>query len=124
MSELDDVVVVGEVAYTLARDSLSVTPRSDGEATTVSGHRLRIYRKQSEGAGCWRATSTRWSPARNEGAVRSGLARSTFDPSTFRPLDPSRSLAEGRPHPPLQLDRRLLQRVVVVLEAALELPEQ
>ncbi len=48
-SELDDVVVVGEVAYTLARDSLSVTPRSGGEATTVSGHRLSIYRKQSDG---------------------------------------------------------------------------
>ena len=49
VSELDDVVVVGEVAYTLARDSLSVTPRSGGEATTVSGHRLSIYRKQSDG---------------------------------------------------------------------------
>ena len=27
ISELEDVVVVGEVAYTLSRDSLSVTPR-------------------------------------------------------------------------------------------------
>src|SRR5215831_8162482 len=28
MSDLEDVVVVGEVAYTLSRDSLSVTPRA------------------------------------------------------------------------------------------------
>src|SRR5947208_3668511 len=32
VSELQDVVVVGEVAYTLSRDSLSVTPRDGGEA--------------------------------------------------------------------------------------------
>src|ERR1700736_5048464 len=30
ISELEDVVVVGEVAYTLSRDSLSVTPRAGG----------------------------------------------------------------------------------------------
>ena len=49
VSELEDVVVVGEVAYTLSRDSLSVTPRAGGEATELAGHRITIYRKQSDG---------------------------------------------------------------------------
>jgi hypothetical protein len=30
ISELEEVVIVGEVAYTVCRDSLSVTPRSGG----------------------------------------------------------------------------------------------
>jgi uncharacterized protein (TIGR02246 family) len=49
ISELEDIVVVGEVAYTLSRDSLSVTPRAAGEATQLAGHRIAIYRKQSDG---------------------------------------------------------------------------
>jgi uncharacterized protein (TIGR02246 family) len=49
LSELEDVVVVGEVAYTLSRDSLSVTPRTRGEAVLLAGHRITIYRKQPEG---------------------------------------------------------------------------
>ena len=49
VSELEDVVVVGEVAYTLSRDSLSVTPRGAGEATRLAGHRLTVYRKQPDG---------------------------------------------------------------------------
>src|SRR5262249_32803634 len=40
MSALEDVVVVGEVAYTLSRDSLSVTPRAGGEAMQLAGHRI------------------------------------------------------------------------------------
>src|SRR5207237_2653281 len=32
ISELEEVVVVGEVAYTWSRDSLSVTPHAGGEA--------------------------------------------------------------------------------------------
>jgi len=43
------VVVVGEVAYTLSRDSLSVTPRAGGEAMQLAGHRITIYRKQPDG---------------------------------------------------------------------------
>ena len=35
-SELEEVVVVGEVAYTRSRDSLSVTPIAGGEATRRS----------------------------------------------------------------------------------------
>ena len=49
ISELEDAVVVGEVAYTLSRDSLSVTPRAGGEALRLAGHRLTIYRKQPDG---------------------------------------------------------------------------
>ena len=48
-SELEEVVVVGEIAYTLCRDSLSVTPRAGGKATELAGHRITIYRKQPDG---------------------------------------------------------------------------
>src|SRR3954468_16505725 len=36
VSKLQDIVVVGEVAYTLSRDSLSVTPRTGGGATQLA----------------------------------------------------------------------------------------
>src|SRR5256714_9922759 len=49
ISELEEVVVVGEVAYTRSRDSLSVVPRAGGEATQLAGHRIAIYRKQPDG---------------------------------------------------------------------------
>ena len=49
ISELEEVVVVGEVAYTRSRDALSVTPRAGGEATQLAGHRITIYRKQPDG---------------------------------------------------------------------------
>jgi len=49
ISELEEVVVVGKVAYTLCRDSLTVTPRAGGEATELAGHRITIYRKQPDG---------------------------------------------------------------------------
>lgn len=49
ISELEEVVIVGEVAYTLCRDSLSVTPRAGGEATELTGSRISIYRKQTDG---------------------------------------------------------------------------
>jgi uncharacterized protein (TIGR02246 family) len=48
-SELQEVVVVGDVAYTVCRDSLSVTPRSGGVAAELAGHRMTVYRKQSDG---------------------------------------------------------------------------
>src|SRR6476660_5618102 len=38
VSELEEVVIVGEVAYTLSRDALSVTPRGGGEAMRLAGH--------------------------------------------------------------------------------------
>jgi uncharacterized protein (TIGR02246 family) len=49
ISELEEVVVVGEVAYTRSRDSISVTPRAGGNATRMAGHRLTVYRKQPDG---------------------------------------------------------------------------
>jgi uncharacterized protein (TIGR02246 family) len=49
ISELQDVVVVGAVAYTLSRDSLSVSPRAGGEAMQLAGHRITVYRKQPDG---------------------------------------------------------------------------
>jgi uncharacterized protein (TIGR02246 family) len=49
VSELVEVVVVGDIAYTLCRDSLSVTPRMGGGATTLTGHRLTIFRRQPDG---------------------------------------------------------------------------
>ncbi len=49
ISELEEIVVAGEVAYTLCRDSLSVTPRAGGQATELAGHRITIYRKQPDG---------------------------------------------------------------------------
>ena len=49
VSDLEEVVVVGEVAYTLSRDSLSVTPRAGGEAMHLAGHRITVYRKQPDG---------------------------------------------------------------------------
>jgi uncharacterized protein (TIGR02246 family) len=47
-SELEEVVVVGEVAYTRSRDALPVTPRAGGKAAQLAGHRLTVYRKQRD----------------------------------------------------------------------------
>src|SRR5438067_13312825 len=54
VSELEEVVVVGEVAYTRSRDSLSVIPRAgpeamQPEAKQLAGHRITVYRKQPDG---------------------------------------------------------------------------
>ena len=49
VSELEEVVVVGEVAYTRSRDSLSVIPRAGGKAMQMAGHRITVYRKQPDG---------------------------------------------------------------------------
>ena len=48
-SELEEVVVVGEVAYTRSRDTLSITPRAGGKAAQLAGHRMTVYRKQRDG---------------------------------------------------------------------------
>jgi uncharacterized protein (TIGR02246 family) len=49
-SELEEVVVVAEVAYTRSRDALSVTPRAGGKAAAqLAGHRMTLYRKQRDG---------------------------------------------------------------------------
>src|SRR4029079_9127249 len=61
-SELEEVVVVGEVAYTRSRDSLSVTPRSGGEAMQLAGHRITVYRKQPDGRWLLARGAHTWSP--------------------------------------------------------------
>ena len=48
-SELEEVVLVGDVAYTRSRDTLSVTPYAGGEAAQLAGHRITVYRKQPDG---------------------------------------------------------------------------
>ncbi|MDG3006421.1 YybH family protein [Paludisphaera mucosa] len=60
VSELKEVVVVGEVAYTRSRDSLTVSPRAGGEESRLAGDRLTIYRKQPDG---------RWLLARDANTV-------------------------------------------------------
>jgi uncharacterized protein (TIGR02246 family) len=49
VSELEEVVVVGEVAFARAQDSLSVTPRAGEESMRLAGYRLTVYRKQPDG---------------------------------------------------------------------------
>jgi uncharacterized protein (TIGR02246 family) len=49
ISELEEVVVVGAVAYTRSRDSLSVMPHADGKAMQLAGYRMTVYREQSGG---------------------------------------------------------------------------
>ena len=49
VSEFQAVRVVGEVAYSVARDSLSVIPCAGGAESRLAGYRLTVYRKQSDG---------------------------------------------------------------------------
>lgn len=49
ISELEEVVVVGEVAYTRSRDSLSVMPRAGEKAMRSAGYRMTVYREQPGG---------------------------------------------------------------------------
>jgi uncharacterized protein (TIGR02246 family) len=48
-SELEEVAIVGQVAHTLCRDSLSLVSRAGGEASKLAGHRITIYRKEPDG---------------------------------------------------------------------------
>ena len=48
-SDLEEVVVAGDVAYSVCRDSLSVTPRAGGDMSRLAGHRLTVYRKHADG---------------------------------------------------------------------------
>jgi uncharacterized protein (TIGR02246 family) len=57
-SELREVVVAGDVAYTVCKDELAVTPcaaAADGAepaTSALAGYRITIYRKQADGS--WR----------------------------------------------------------------------
>ncbi|MDG3006414.1 YybH family protein [Paludisphaera mucosa] len=49
VSKLEEVVIVGEVAYTRSRDTLTASPRTSGEESRLAGDRMTIYRKQPDG---------------------------------------------------------------------------
>ena len=49
-SELEEVVLVGEVAYTRSRDALSVTPYAGGEAAQLAGHRITANNRTAAGS--------------------------------------------------------------------------
>ncbi|MBT9595951.1 MAG: SgcJ/EcaC family oxidoreductase [Vitreoscilla sp.] len=49
ISEPDEVVVAGDMAYTRCRDSLTLTPHAGGASTELAGHRITIYRQQPDG---------------------------------------------------------------------------
>ena len=49
VSELLDVVVAGDVAYTVCRDSLGIGPHAGEAAVALAGHRMSIYRRQPDG---------------------------------------------------------------------------
>jgi uncharacterized protein (TIGR02246 family) len=49
ISKLEEIVIVGELAYTLCRDSLSITPHAGGKPAELAGNRITIYRKQPDG---------------------------------------------------------------------------
>ncbi len=48
-SEVQEVAVTGDLAYTVCRDSVSATPRAGGARTAWSGHRLTLYRRHADG---------------------------------------------------------------------------
>ena len=64
VSELMDVVIVGEVAYTRSRDSLGVSPRHGGEESRLAGDRLTVYRKQPDGRWLLARDANTLSPVR------------------------------------------------------------
>jgi ketosteroid isomerase-like protein len=45
----EEVVVIGEVAYTRSRNALSMAPRAGGQAAQLAGDRITVYRKQPDG---------------------------------------------------------------------------
>jgi uncharacterized protein (TIGR02246 family) len=66
VSELEDVVVAGEVAYTRSRDALSVTPRSGGQTTQLAGYRITVYRKQADSRWLMARDAHTLAPSRSE----------------------------------------------------------
>ncbi len=48
-SDLEEVLVAGDLAYTRCRDTLAITPLGGGDTTTFSGHRCTVYRRQPDG---------------------------------------------------------------------------
>ena len=48
VSEIEEVAIFDQIAYTRCQDSLSVRPRSGGATMKLAGHRITIYRKQPD----------------------------------------------------------------------------
>ena len=84
ISELEEVVVVGEVAYTRSRDSLSVIPLAGPEAKQLAGHRITVWRKQPDG---------RWLLARDAHTL-SAVKLGSWDARAFGNLGGSCELLE------------------------------
>jgi len=49
ISEPEELVVVGDIAHTVCRDSLTVTPHDGGPGMALAGYRLTVYRRQPDG---------------------------------------------------------------------------
>ena len=49
VSEPQEITVAGDLAYTVCRDTLTITPRDGGEAEHFAGHRLTVYRRRPDG---------------------------------------------------------------------------
>ncbi|MBS0632827.1 MAG: SgcJ/EcaC family oxidoreductase [Verrucomicrobia bacterium] len=49
VSEIEEVVVSGGMAYTRCWDTLTATPRVGGATMQLAGNRLTVYRKQDDG---------------------------------------------------------------------------
>ena len=49
VSELVEIVIVGEVAYTRCSDTVTVTAHAGGDASQFAGDRLTIYCRQPDG---------------------------------------------------------------------------
>jgi uncharacterized protein (TIGR02246 family) len=64
-SELEEVVVIGEVAYTRSQDALSVIPRAGGKERQLAGHRITVYRKQPDGSWLLARDAHTLSPVEN-----------------------------------------------------------
>lgn len=48
-SELDEVIVNGDLACTRCHDALTVTPRDGGATMRLAGYRMTVYRRQPDG---------------------------------------------------------------------------
>ncbi len=48
-SALQELVVVGDFAFTRCQDALHLIPRTGGDASTLAGDRLTVYRRQPDG---------------------------------------------------------------------------
>ena len=51
-SEIEELTVAGDLAYSRCRDALSAMPHGGGEPLQLAGYRLTVYRRESD--GCWR----------------------------------------------------------------------